>query len=200
MLRAVSGPWRRNETVRRRWAQFLHETASPRPGNAGVSGGSVAVGNGVLTVDGAMADTSATYAPGRSLEFVATFASDPWQHVGFSINMQEPWAIFSTFTGGALYARTAVGVTHIDTQIPGSWLGAAHRFRIDWTSSGAVYWIDGTQVASHSIAMTANMRPVVSDATVGGGVLTVDWMWMTPPYVASGTFLSRVLDAGGGLY
>src|SRR5439155_26163983 len=123
-------------------------------------------------------------------------ASDPWQHVGFSINMQEPWAIFSTFTGGALYARTAVGVTHIDTQIPGSWLGAAHRFRIDWTSSGAVYWIDGTQVASHSIAMTANMRPVVSDATVGGGVLTVDWMWMTPPYVASGTFLSRVLDAG----
>jgi len=39
------------------------------------------------------------------------------------------------------------------------------------------------------------MRPLASDATVGGGTIVVDWVRMTP-YAASGTFLSRVFDAG----
>ena len=91
-----------------------------------------------------MADASATYAPGQSLEFIATFTGDAWQHAGFSINLQEPWAIFSTYTGGALYARTTDGTNSVNTLIPGNWLGAAHRFRIDWTASGVDYWIDGT--------------------------------------------------------
>jgi hypothetical protein len=77
-----------------------------------------------------------------------------------------------------------------------SWLGAPHRFRIDWTSTGEVFFIDGTQVASHTIAVTASMRALVSDFTVGGPALTVDWLRMTP-YAASGTFTSRVFDGGG---
>ena len=39
------------------------------------------------------------------------------------------------------------------------------------------------------------MRPLASDRTNGGGNLVLDWMRMTP-YAASGTFTSRVLDAG----
>ena len=39
------------------------------------------------------------------------------------------------------------------------------------------------------------MRPIASDFNAGGGELRVDWMRMSP-YPASGTFLSRVFDAG----
>src|SRR5439155_22075734 len=83
-----------------------------------------------------------------------------------------------------------------DTQLAGGLLGSPHRFRIDWTSSNVTYFVDGTQVASHTLAVTNSMRPAASDISVGGGAVTVDWMRMTP-YAASGTLLSRVLDAGG---
>jgi len=58
-----------------------------------------------------------------------------------------------------------------------------------------VYWIDGTQVASHAIAIAASLRPVVSDYVADAAALTVDWLRMTP-YAATGTFASRVIDAG----
>jgi uncharacterized membrane protein len=158
------------------------------------TGGTGTVGNGVLTVDGALAGTIATYGPGRSLEFVATFSGDPYQHVGFGTDFTgPPWAIFSTLGGGALYARTSNGDV-IDTQIPGNWLGAPHRFRIDWSATSVVYWIDGTQVASHALTITTAMRPLVSDYIAGNGMITVDWLRLTP-YAASATFLSRVFDA-----
>src|SRR5204862_8221050 len=121
---------------------------------------------------------------------------DPYQHIGFDSDFNAPpWAAFSTFAGGPLYARTAGPGGNFDTLIPGNWLGAAHTFRIDWTASAINYFIDGDQVASHATTLTAAMRPLVSDLGVGGGNLQVDWMHMTP-YVASGSFVSRVFDAG----
>jgi hypothetical protein len=158
------------------------------------AGGSAAVGGGLLTVDGAVAETPALYGPGRSLQFVATFSGDPYQHVGFETDFGSgPHAVFGTFGGGGLYARTA-GVG--DTLIPGNWLGAPHLFRIDWTASAVVYSIDGAQVASHAVAIAANMRVMASDYTVGGGAVTVAWAHLTP-YAPSGSFASRVFDAGG---
>jgi hypothetical protein len=56
------------------------------------------------------------------------------------------------------------------------------------------YYIDGVPVASHAIAITANMRPVGSDQA-GGVTLPIDWMRMSP-YAGTGVFVSRVLDAG----
>src|SRR5262249_55485778 len=50
-------------------------------------------------------------------------------------------------------------------------------------------------VATHAVAITTSMRPLASDVTVGGGTVVVDWLRMTP-YATSGTFLSRVFDAG----
>src|SRR5262245_39937085 len=70
-------------------------------------GGATTVANGVLTVDGTLTGTVAVYSPGLSLEFVAAFTGDPWQHIGFGIDYNAaPWIIFSTFQGGQLYART----------------------------------------------------------------------------------------------
>jgi hypothetical protein len=155
------------------------------------------VGGGVLTVDGTQVGTQALYAPGRSLEFAATFSGDPFQHVGFGtdFSVNTPWIIFSTDSGGALHARTSDGAHETDTLIPGSWFGASHDFRIDWTDTGTTFWIDGAQVATHSVAVTTPLRPVVSDFRPDGGAVTVDWLRMSP-FSSSGSYLSRVLDAG----
>jgi hypothetical protein len=151
-------------------------------------GGTASVANGVLTVDGARAGTIALFGSGRSLEFVATFSGAANQHVGFGVDFNNtPWAMFSTRNGGSLYART----NNTNTQLGSSWLGAPHRYRIDWNASN-----DGTAVATHSTTITSSMRPLASDFTVGGGTVVVDWLRMTP-YATSGTFLSRVFDARG---
>ena len=50
-------------------------------------------------------------AAGQSIEFVATFSNDLYEHAGFGITFNEtPWAMFSTAGGGGLYARTNDGV------------------------------------------------------------------------------------------
>ena len=48
----------------------------------------------------------------------------------------EPWAIFSTSSGGALFARTNLGAaTAASTRRSGpALLGAFHRYRIDWNA------------------------------------------------------------------
>ncbi len=159
------------------------------------AGGTATVANGALAVDGSRAGTIANFAAGRSVEFVATFSGAAFQHAGLADTLEgAPWALFSTFNGGALYARTNSGSASIDTPIPGSLLGAAHRFRIDWTATSVTYAVDGVLVATHAIAIGAPLRPMVSDFSVGGGSVSVDWMRLTP-YAAAGTFVSRVFDA-----
>src|SRR5205823_12965853 len=79
--------------------------------------------------------------------------------------------------------------------IPGSWLGTAHLFRIDWDAAAVNYFIDGNLVATHVTAIATSMRPIVSDFSPGGAALSVDWLQMTP-YNTSATFQSRVFDAG----
>jgi hypothetical protein len=162
------------------------------------TGGTAVVSGSQLTLAGARAGTAALYTlgPGRSLEFMATFSGDAYQNVGLGTDfISAPWAIFSTGSGGALYARTASGTASTDTLLPGNWLGTPHDFRIDWTATGVTYWIDGAQVASHAIPITASMRPLASSYNVNGGTVSVNWMRLTP-YASAGTFLSRIFDAG----
>ena len=133
---------------------------------------------GTLTVDGARANTTALYDSGRSLDFSATFTADPFQHVGFGVAFEDaPWAMFST-GGGALavglYARTAVpGGPAENTPIAGVDPLVAHDYSIDWTPTEVRYFVDGALVATHTIAITAQLRPVASDFAVGGGSVQV---------------------------
>ena len=160
------------------------------------AGATTVVAAGNVAVDGARVGSNAPYTPGQSLEFSATFSTDTSEHGGFALAFDDSmWAIFSTALGGGLYARSNDGIVPTDTLIPGSWLGAPHRYRIDWTSSSVTFFIDGTQVASHPKAIAASLRTVFSDFNVGGGSLKVDWMRLAP-YASTGTFTSRVLDAG----
>ena len=150
---------------------------------------------GALNVDGAVVASGTAYPAGSSLEFMATFSGQPFQHVGLAADpsFDAPWIMFSTgATGNAVYAR----INDLpDVLIPGNWLGAPHLYRIDWTASGVTFSIDGTVVSAQSAVVAANLVLVASDLTPGGGNLSVNWMRLSP-YAASCSFLSRILDAG----
>lgn len=153
-------------------------------------------GNGGVTLDGVAIASSSAYAPGTSLEFVATFSGQPFQNVGLvtDINFDQPWILFSTgASGSTLYARIAGAP---DVPIAGNWLAAPHRFRIDWTANSVTFWIDGTPVSTQTAGIpTGSLVPVASDATFGGGSLSVNWMRLSP-YAPSCSYTSRVLDSG----
>ena len=124
-------------------------------------------------MDGARAGTDATYGPMRSLEFGAIFGGATFQHAGFGNDFNAaPWAIFSTNSAGnQLFARTNNGSSQIDTLIPGDWVGAPHQYRIEWTESSVVFFIDGIQVVSRTrsrLTRHQQMRPLVSDFDVSG--------------------------------
>ncbi|RIL08025.1 MAG: hypothetical protein DCC71_00810 [Proteobacteria bacterium] len=162
------------------------------PGGSGAT-----LGGGRIALDGARLNTVSLFEAGRSLEFVATFAASANQHAGFAITLQEVgWAIFSTAGAGtSLRARTHTGASAIDTDLGGAWLGAPHRYRIDWSESSVDFYIDGTLVATHAAAIPLELRPIAGDSAGAPGGYTVDWMRMTP-YADAGTLLSRVIDLG----
>jgi hypothetical protein len=148
----------------------------------------------VAAVNGALLGSDTLVLPDQRLDFVATFASAPFQHGGFALTFNENrWAMFSTgSTGTSLFARTHNGTSAIDTPLPGSWLGSPHRYRINWNGASVQFFIDGVLVATH---INAQMRPTFSDFQVAAPALTVDSVEIGP-YATSGTFVSRVLDAG----
>jgi len=163
------------------------------------AGGAAVVAGGALSVDGAKAGTAAAFTPGRTVEFVAAFSGAPFQHAGFGDTFDgAPWAIFSTFGGGGLYARTHSGSASADTLLAGTLLGSPHLFRIEWTPASVIFSVDGAVVATHAIAVSQSMRPLISDFSTGGGGVTVDWLRMSP-YAAAGSFTSRVFDAGAAV-
>src|SRR5205814_9998016 len=114
------------------------------------------VANNQIALNGAAVSSTATYGPGASLQFVTTFSGDAWQHVG--LMGSSSFALFSTFGGGSLYARTSGPGGATDSPLAGNWLGASHLFRIDWNSGSVNYFIDGVQVASHqAVTVTGGM-------------------------------------------
>ena len=163
------------------------------------SGGAAAtVSGGSLHVNGALAGTDATFGSGRSLEFTATFGAAPFEHVGFSDNFNSVWAIFSTNnTDNQLFARTNTGSAAINTPIPGGLIGSEHRYRIEWDAGEVRFFVDGSLVATHAATFGTAMSPAASEFNAGGPEVSVNWLRMGP-YPASGSFDSRVFDAGQG--
>ncbi len=162
----------------------------------GGPGGSATVSGGSLHTDGAFAGTDATFGPGRSLEFAATFGAAPFQHVGFSDNFNSVWAIFSTNNvTGQLFARTNTGSALVNTPLPGLLIGSEHRYRIEWDAGEVRFYVDGAPVATHSASFGPAMNVAASDFNSGGPEVAVDWLRMSP-HPASADFDSRVLDAG----
>ena len=164
----------------------------------GGAGGTATVSGGALHVDGALAGTNATFGPGHSLEFAATFGAASFQHVAFTDNFNSAWAMFSTRNSTSqLYASTNTGGGAADTPIgaPGQYVGSQHLYRIQWDAGQVQYYIDGNLVHTDSATFGPNLNVAASDFNSGGPGLSVDWLHLSP-YPSSGTFLSRVFDAG----
>jgi uncharacterized protein DUF4082/IPT/TIG domain-containing protein len=165
---------------------------------SGGSGGA-SVTNGALIVDGARVGTDALFGPGRSLDFQATFANDtPFQHIGFGDSFEDaPWAMFSTGASGTtIQARTwASGGSPQNTDLGSGSIGSSHGYRVQWSADSVDFFIDGVPAASHPVTIARDMRPLASDYNLGGGTLSVDWLRLSP-YAPSGTYLSRIFDAG----
>ena len=165
-------------------------------------GAAPVIGGGLLTVNGSEAFTTATYGSGQILEFQATFAAAPYQTVGFAGNdiplNEPPWLQFGTGSDGAqVYARIRpVGAAN-DEVIPlgAQYLGSPHTFRIEWNANGALFFIDGSQVAESTRTFTTDLHVVASDYAAGGAAVTVDSVSLYP-YASPCAFTSRVMDAG----
>jgi hypothetical protein len=171
------------------------------------NGAPASVNAGMLTVDGSRVGTcvvsgtscleQATEQAPRSLQFVANFSGEPFEHSGFATTLEAaPWAIFSTGSGNVLLARTMNETgAFLDTPLGDSYLGRPHRYRIDWFPGRVDFFIDGVLLVSHPIAIAGPMRPIAaSDVNPNGLNVAIDWMRLAP-YAASGTFVSRVADA-----
>ena len=160
------------------------------------AGGAATVSGGSLTVDGARVDSGFSAPQGSVLDFHATFAGDAAQHIGFATDFdQEPWALFSTRSGGGIYARTWLGGNdhnqELNTLLTDTAPGTSHDYRITWTSGGVDYYVDGNPEHHDSAVIASAMRPQISDLTVGGGAITLDSMRLTTSL--QGTYTSQVL-------
>jgi len=163
------------------------------------SGGSVVVAGGKVTVQNADLSTTATYSSGRSLETLATLARS--QSIGFVTSSNSNVQLsLSVTTANALVATVNDGFTGTSSStIATGWTAAPHVFRIEWNSTSVTFYLDNVSKYSHSFnSFYPNLRPRFSDTVTGDAGLAVDW-FRVGPYAASGTFTSRVLDAGASL-
>jgi VCBS repeat-containing protein len=162
------------------------------------AGGAATLGAGAISIDGASVTGGAPVGSGHSVEFSATFTGAAGQNAGLTASgsVSGPtYVVFGTKTTGAMLARLVIAGRTIETPIAGFIFAVPHKFRIDWTSLSVVYWIDDVKVATNNVAVIPSMKATALDLTVGDGALTIDYMRMTP-YAASGSYTSRVFDAG----
>jgi hypothetical protein len=99
-------------------------------------------------------------------------------------------------TSNQLVASVNDGFTGTSTGVVATgWTAAPHKFRIEWTSNAAAFYLDDVQKYSHSFnSFYSNLRPQFSDTVTNDAGLVLDWL-RVGTYAASGTFTSRVLDA-----
>jgi predicted outer membrane repeat protein len=159
--------------------------------------GGTTVTNDAISADGAMAYYSnATFTADHRLKFVGTFSAGQSQRVGLvgNTDFSGQWAAFSTNnTTDKLYAVTSDGQ---NTLLPGDFIGTKHTYEIIWLANAVHFYVDNSPIAfaMHNVTLT-NLRPMLSDSSLDGQSVTVEWMHFTP-YSSPCTFVSRAFDAG----
>lgn len=168
-------------------------------------GGSATISNGQLSVNGArfnMDPESNTLSPGTSVEFVATFGAATFQHIGLGAgnnaemyNTVGTWIMFSTGNSATMQARVNLNGSSQDFPLAGNLIGSPHTYRIEWNALNIVFYVDGALVHTSNVAIATPMRFGVSDFSTAEPGVSIDRVQITP-YVAAGSFTSRVYDAG----
>ncbi|MBS1617009.1 MAG: DUF4082 domain-containing protein, partial [Bacteroidetes bacterium] len=162
-------------------------------------GGAVTTYNGgQVTVDGTHLASNSIFYPGSTLEYVATYNAGNFQNTGFTADaaFDNPWVVIGR--GGLgdnnIYARSFDGNSSL---LGTNLLGAAHKYRIAWNTSGSfLFYVDDSLIATPGISVTVSspMNVQISDYPAGGVGLSVDWIRVTP-YTSPGTFESKIFDA-----
>ena len=163
-------------------------------------GGTISYPGGSVIVNGSHIYSTASYGPGTSIEFVATFTAGNFQNVGFSAdgNFNSPWVTIGRRdqAGTGLYARSELNGTEL--LLGNDLLNSPHLYKIVWNATNFQFYVDGILLQTWTQTISTQMILQVSDyffETVGP-ILSVDCMRVIP-YVSTGTFTSRVYD---GLY
>jgi hypothetical protein len=183
--------------------------STPLPSNLTATewalGGAATLAGGALHVDGARVSTTGdpSLAAPQVLEFRATFGDADFQAAGFANDFNDgPWAGFTTRTDG-VNPRELLAITRLANDDPAPSAEpiatvdplAPHVYRIEWGATDVKYYVDGEFKLAVTKTIAVPMRPVVSDFAVALPSLNVDWLGLGA-LPASGTFTSRVLDAG----
>jgi hypothetical protein len=165
--------------------------------------GTVLASGGRLTVTNAIVSGTLVSSP-TSMEFMAVISDTPSQHAGFSnvipADLDPPAAFFSRpWNQANLYARTVASTwPGVSTLLGTGYLGDWHRFKIDWTTSGVTYYVDGSPVDTQTVSL-GSMKPMFSDdwsGTEDSQPLIAAWVRMSPYSPTSCTYTSRVFDKG----
>jgi hypothetical protein len=175
------------------------EASTPPAGwtSAAWSGSNTPVYNGgIATFNGGHLFSNKSYTPGTAVEFVAKFSDDINQNIGFSAsgNFNSPWVVIgrdALSQKGHLFARSDNGGREIlGTNLTGQY----HRFKIQWNSNNFEFYVDGTLITAIYETMASGIIQV-SDFNSNTLDLSLDWIRILP-YSASGTYISKVFDAG----
>lgn len=151
-----------------------------------------------LIVDGGSAVTNSTFATPSSLEFIGTFGANGDQRVGFNADDPTNAAYFGTNVAGTQLVAHVNGVGGSEQPVApavGSYIGEVHVYRIDFTSTGVVFYVDGEEIATQPSGIPTGSLPVRATDPAMGATLSVDRVYVSP-YASSGVFLSRVIDGG----
>lgn len=162
------------------------------------TGGTTTFPSGTASLDGSWLRTDQLLGSGRAMEFAGTFSGAAYQNAGFAVTLSgagESWAMFGTNQNtGVLQARTRnAGGAVVDVALGSQYVASEHVFRIEWDTSVRFY-VDGALVHT-ATTVGGTMRALASEYAAGGGGLTLKWLRVTP-YASSGSFLSRIHDAG----
>jgi FKBP-type peptidyl-prolyl cis-trans isomerase 2 len=165
---------------------------------AWVTGGTVSVSGGILSLAGAEVASTQTLT-GTPVEGRVNFAAAANQQFGLATGLGSTsgnsWALFSTKgTKNTLYARVNVaGVTH-DLKL-GALPSGFHVYRVTPVAGSVYFYIDGVlkTVVTATLPGGTGLH-IVASATNRSLALQVDWVRVVS-YPASGTFTSTIFDA-----
>jgi hypothetical protein len=162
-----------------------------------VTGGTSTFANGVATVSGSRLRTNTTWGAGSTFSAAVTLGAG--QSVGWGSVAAGSTAVTASFSMSSTGALSAVvndgGANNRTIAIAGTFTGAGHEYRIDRPTGNAVFFVDGTQVATSAFAPSPALLVMLVDPTTAAPTLATDWV-RVGPYAASTTFTSAVLDAG----
>jgi hypothetical protein len=136
-----------------------------------------------------------------TLDGRVSFGSGQWEHFGFGDDgFNSRFAILSTANNNAgVWARTWNGQGgETRTNLNGVTLNAYHTVQIVWSATSVAYIVDGTQVASHSVAIAQPMYAYLSNNS-SAGTLNADWVRVNTYSATSAAYTSCTKDAGSSV-